>query len=282
MNLPVDQLTPGTIVVLGVPYDASSSFLRGSALAPARIRETLHSGSANWFTELGMNLQSHPGWVDMGDIALPSGSPPWDAITEAASDIYTQGAHPLALGGDHSITFPLVRAAAAHHGPLTILHLDAHPDLYDQLDGERFSHACPFARIMEAGLGSRLVQVGLRTITDQQRAQIERFGVEVIEMSHFRPDLDLKLNGPLYLSLDMDVFDPAFAPGVSHHEPGGMTSRDVLQLLHRLPGPILAADLVEFNPARDLTGITAALGAKMVKEIIGHMLSRPPELAAPD
>lgn len=272
MQLSFESLTPGMIAVLGVPYDASSSFLRGPALAPARIRETFYSNSGNWFTELGVSLHRHPGWSDLGDLELPLESHPFELIEQAAAQVYAKGARPLALGGDHSITFPLVSAAAAHHGPLTILHLDAHPDLYDQLDGDRFSHACPFARIMEAGLAKRLVQVGIRSATEHTRAQVERFGVEVIEMRHFHPKMPFDLDSLLYLSLDIDVFDPSYAPGVSHHEPGGMTSREALDLLHHLPGPIWAADLVEFNPIRDPTGITAALAAKLLKEILGRML----------
>ncbi|MFO7664401.1 MAG: agmatinase [Chloroflexota bacterium] len=259
--------------LLGVPYDANSSFQRGAALAPARIRETLHSGSSNWFTELGVDLQAG-GWVDAGDVVLPPQPGDLPALTEAAGHILEQGGRVLALGGDHSITYPLVRAQARFHGPLTILHIDAHPDLYDSLDGNPFSHACPFARIMEAGLAARLVQVGIRTLNDHQRAQAGRFEVEMIEMGEWSRGRRPVVEGPFYLSLDLDGLDPAYAPGVSHHEAGGLTTREVIDLLHDLPGPILGADLVEYNPLRDPTGITAALAAKLVKEIIGRMSGR--------
>jgi agmatinase len=257
--------------LLGVPFDANSSFLRGAALAPARIRETLHSGSSNWFTEMGVDLAAG-GWADGGDVALPPAPGDLPALTTTVEGILERGDRVLALGGDHSVTYPLVRAHARYFPSLTILHLDAHPDLYDSLDGNRFSHACPFARIMEDGLAARLVQVGIRTLNSQQRDQAERFGVEIIDMRDWsrgrRPDV----SGPFYLSLDLDALDPAYAPGVSHHEPGGLTTREVIDLLHTLPGPLLGADLVEFNPVRDAAGITAAVAAKLVKEILGRMI----------
>ena len=148
------------------------------------------------------------------------------------------------LGGDHAVTYPVVRAVAAIHGPVDILHFDAHPDLYDEFEGRRLSHACPFARIMEEGLARRLVQVGIRTLNAHQRAQAERFGVEIHPMNTFDahsfvPDLA----APAYLSFDLDALDPAFAPGVSHHEPGGLTVRETLDIepigfgpLGRFPG----------------------------------------------
>ena len=169
------------------------------------------------------------------------------------------------------MTYPLVQAHAAVHGPLTILHLDAHSDTYDVFEGNRLSHACPFARIMEAGLARRLVQVGIRTLTPHQRAQTERFGIEVIPMAAW-PAGAISLEGPVYLSLDLDVMDPAFVPGVSHHEPGGASVRDVVRVIQQLRGRLVGADVVELNPSRDLQGVTAMVAAKCVKEIAERML----------
>jgi agmatinase len=262
----------GPVSLLGVPFDANSSFLRGAALAPARIRETLYSGSSNTTTELGFDIGADgAGWIDGGNLILAGEPGDLPAVTGAVEDILRGGGRVLALGGDHSITFPLVRGHASL-APFTLLHLDAHPDLYDSLDGNRFSHACPFARIMEAGLAARLVQVGIRTLNAHQREQAERFGVEIITMKQWVAGARPAVTGPVYLSIDLDALDPAFAPGVSHHESGGLTVREVLDLLHGLPGPIVGADIVEFNPARDPTGITAALAAKLVKEVLGLML----------
>jgi arginase family enzyme len=165
-----------------------------------------------------------------------------------------------------------VRAVAARHTGLTILHIDAHPDLYDEFDGNRRSHACPFARIMEEGLAKRLVQVGVRAMNPHQRAQADRFGVEVIPMREVRPDLALDLSGPVYVSLDLDALDPAYAPGVSHHEPGGLSVRDVLHLLAGVEAPISGADIVEYNPIRDHADMTAMVAVKFYKELVGSML----------
>ena len=186
------------------------------------------------------------------------------------------GGVPLALGGDHSVTYPVIRGLASST-PVTILHIDAHGDLYDEFPlpeagmpsglGDRYSHACPFARIMEEGLCRRLVQVGVRTMTPHLLAQATRFGVEV-----FGPDqcADVpveSLQGPLYVSLDLDGLDPAFAPGVSHPEPGGLSVRDVIRLLHRVRAPIVGGDIVEYNPGNDFRDLTARVAAKLLKEL---------------
>ena len=155
---------------------------------------------------------------------------------------------------------------------MTILHVDAHPDLYDEYDGDRLSHACPFARIMEEGLARRLVQVGIRTMNAQQRAQADRCGVEVIDMRAWSGGARPAVEGPVYISIDLDGIDPAHAPGVSHREPGGLSVRDVLDLVQRTNGPLVGADVVELNPRRDPEGVTAIVAAKLVKELAGRML----------
>jgi arginase family enzyme len=156
---------------------------------------------------------------------------------------------------------------------VNILHFDAHPDLYDNFEDNPWSHASPFARIMEDGLASRLVQVGIRTLSPHLRKQAHRFGVEIHEMK----DLDIKsvgqdFVGPVYISCDLDALDPAFAPGVSHHEPGGLSVRDILGIVQRLPNRIVGADIVEYNPDRDINDMTAMVAAKLLKEIAGKML----------
>ena len=272
----LDHIKPGNVAVVGVPWDGNSSFLTGAALAPPRIRQALHSGETNLSAEDGTDLGTDPRWQDLGDLDLRNGSDPLERIEAAVASLLGRDVRILALGGDHSITYPIMRAYATRYGDLTALHLDAHPDLYDEFEGSRYSHACPFARIMEQGLVKRLVQVGVRTMNPHQREQAGRFGVEVVEMRHFHPGLALNLTGPLYISIDLDVLDPAFAPGVSHHEPGGLSVRQVLRLLQELPVPVVGADIVELNPHRDLVGCTAMVAAKLVKEITSLML-RPAE-----
>jgi len=228
------------------------------------------------YTELGIDLGKTPGWTDIGDLELGRGLDALKRIETTVSAILARDTRVLSLGGDHSITLPIMKAHAKKYKPLTILHVDAHPDTYDVYDGNRFSHACPFARIMEEGLAERLVQVGVRTMNLHQRQQAERFGIEVIEMKDWSTDKVPKLEGPIYLSLDLDGLDPAFAPGVSHHEPGGLSTRDVLRIVHALPADLVGADIVEFNPSRDSVGVTAMVAAKFYKELVGHMLRPTP------
>jgi arginase len=268
----IDQMLPGMVALLGIPSDEGSSYLRGAALAPARIREVLQAGAMNLCAENGADLGSEPRLADLGDLKLGSGAEMPRRVEAAVADVLERGARTLALGGDHAITYPLVRAYAARYRRLNLLHLDAHPDLYDEFDGNRHSHACPFARIMEEGLAARLVQVGIRTANPHQRAQAQRFGVETIEMRAFRPGLELAFDGPLYLSLDLDALDPACAPGVSHVEPGGLTARDAIGLIQGVGAPIVGADIVELNPLRDPSGVTAVVAAKLLKEILARML----------
>ena len=256
--------------LIGVPFDASSSFLRGSAAAPPLIREALHSPAGNKYTERGGDLSQ---LADAGDLDLPGDPANARVVIQAGIEhSLATGFAPIALGGDHSITYPILRAIAQKHKGVTILHIDAHGDLYDDFDGDRFSHACPFARIMEEKLCARLVQVGIRTLTPHQREQIKRFDVDTVEMQHFAGGARPAVSGPVYLSIDIDGIDPAFAPGVSHREPGGLSVRDVLSMIHSLRGPIVGADVVEFNPARDLGGVTASVTAKIVREIAGTIL----------
>ena len=126
---------------------------------------------------------------------------------------------------------------------------------------------------MEEGLAGRLVQVGIRTATAHQREQVARFGVEMIEMRDFRASFVPEFDTPVYISFDIDALDPAFAPGVSHREPGGLSTRQALDLIGRLRAPVLGADVVEFNPRMDSSGMTAMVCAKLVKEIAGRMLA---------
>jgi agmatinase len=268
----IEKLSPGDIAVLGIPFDKNSSYRQGPALAPNRIIEALFSESTHLWTEGGTDLGSTSGWYTLEDLIIIDNEKVFDKIESAIGKILNRKARLISLGGDHSITYPILRGYGRAYPGLSILQLDAHPDLYDELYGNRFSHACPFARIMEEKLAKRLVQVGIRTITDHQREQADRFGVEIIEMREINKVEALTFEGPVYLSLDMDCIDPAFAPGVSHHEPGGMSTRHVLSIIQNLSGDLVGADIVEFNPERDPLGITAMTAGKLLKETIGRMM----------
>ena len=253
--------------LIGLPTDSHSSFLRGPAQAPDAIRAALSSDHGNMATEAGAELGLDIALEDLGNLQLEESADDFDRIREAALAAASAGARPLFLGGDHMVTNPIVAGLAEIHGPVNILHFDAHPDLYDDFEGDPLSHASPFARIMERSHATRLVQVGIRTLNAHCRQQAERFGVEVVEMRHFAADAVPIPAAPLYVSIDLDALDPAFAPGVSHHEPGGLSVRDILSVLHRIEGPIVGADVVEYNPTRDINGMTAVVAAKFVKEL---------------
>jgi|SRR5579872_499244 len=261
----------GLPTLVGIPFDGQSSYLRGAAEAPSKIREALGCDASNKWTELGVDLGSSGSYADAGDLVF-SDKDAFEVIEAGVGKLIDEGKRPVSLGGDHSITYPLVKALAKRCRELTIFHFDAHPDLYDEFEGNRLSHACPFARIMESGLAKRLVQVGIRTINRHQREQAEKFGVEVVEMRLLPAYAKVKASGPVYITFDMDVLDPAFAPGISHREPGGMTVREAIAHLHAIQGNIVGADIVEYNPVRDIDGLTATMAAKMVKEILGKMI----------
>lgn len=258
--------------LIGLPYDASSSFLRGPALAPARIREELHSSQSNGCSESGLRVVGDDGIGDVGDLVLPAHGEARSMIESGVRALIESGGRPLSLGGDHSVSYPVLRAVGPLVPNLTILQIDAHPDLYGDFEGDRFSHACPFARIMEERLAAQLVQVGIRTMNALQRAQAERFGVRVIDMRAWVAGERPELRGPLYVSIDMDGVDPAFVPGVSHREPGGLTVREVVSMIQSLPGPIVGADVVELNPTQDTSGASATVAAKLVRELASRMI----------
>ena len=261
------------VALLGIGSDHHSSFLRGAAEAPALIRESMFCPSSNSSSETGVNVLSPEIFVDLGDIQFPDDEEPIEVIEQTIFNLMQSERVPMILGGDHAITYPIVKALSSQHQNLTILHFDAHPDLYDEFEGNRYSHACPFARIMELGSVNRLLQFGIRTANEHQRAQIAKFGVECHDMMYLQQhDVKLNVRGPVYISIDIDCLDPAFAPGVSHREPGGMSVRDVLAIIQQLCNQdcqVIGADVVEYNPSRDWDNMTSVVAAKCVKELIG-------------
>ncbi len=265
---------PGDAVLLGAPWDEGSSYLKGAAQAPARIAVTMLSAARNLACESGIDLGSDRRFHVLGELTLAAGQGGLEALERQVESILEAGAHPLVLGGDHSISAAILRPVGRHFPGLTLVQIDAHPDLYDEFEGDRESHACPMARIMEEGRVGRLVQVGIRASTPHQAEQAERFGVECLPEGRWSAaGLDaLDIDGPVYLTLDLDGLDPAFAPGVSHPEPGGPSSRQVIDIIQNLPGQLIGADLVELNPLRDTGDLTAIVAAKLAKEMLAKML----------
>ena len=263
-----DSIRSGDIVLLGIPFDKYSSYLPGAAGGPPAIRRALFCPSSNLCSENLVDLGLLSQLKDMGD--LPENR--FELIEPEIRDIIKKGGRVIALGGDHAITYPIIKAYQEVFSRLSIIHLDAHPDLYHDFEGNPLSHASPFARIMEEEKIDRLIQVGIRTSNPHLQEQVERFGVESFSMNTLSANPMLSFDGPVYLSLDLDVLDPAYAPGVSHMEPGGMSTREVIHFIQSLKLDLVGADIVEMNPSRDYLDMTAMAAAKLLKELVPVML----------
>jgi agmatinase len=270
---PLSEHPDYKIAILGVPFDEKSSYLRGAAQGPAAVRAVSTGKCYCGYTELGVNLEEDTVLVDLGDVDTSGDMDKSFALIEKdVAAILAKGAAPIVIGGDHSITYPVLKAFAQTFKPLDVLHFDAHPDLYEDLYGDRLSHACPFARVLDDGLAAGVVQVGVRAITAAHRAKALKHGVRMVEMKDIDGPLHLRFANPVYVSFDLDALDPAYAPGVSHHEPGGLTTRQALQVIQSLKGRIVGLDVVELNPSRDPAAITAAAAFKIIKETAGRIV----------
>lgn len=268
-TLNLERITPGSVSVIGYPFDRNYSYLPGTGQGPRCIFEALHNDSSNTSTESVRDLSREEGFIECG-IAEVNQYFEMESLTRS---ILERGTRPIFLGGEHSVTYPIIKAFAPFYPDLAIIHFDAHPDLYDDFDGNPYAHGCPFARIMEEGLCNRLIQIGIRTINPHQKEQAERFGVETLDMKQLTRNLPLlKIDQPVYISLDLDVLDPAFAPGISHYEPGGMSVRDVITMIQGIDARVVGADIVELNPTRDFNDMTAMVAAKFLKEVADKML----------
>ncbi len=258
------------LTVLGLPTDRNSSYLRGPARAPGVIREAMFSDMGHLTAEDGTDLSAD--FARFRDLPLQESERDHVAIESAAADAFAQGPA-LFVGGDHYVTWPILMGLKAALRPAPhIVHFDAHSDTYPDYGGNRFSHASPFARILEAELCASLTQVGVRTLNAVQLGQVERYGVRVAHPDEIADVLDDLPDGDVYVSFDLDGLDPAFAPGVSHHEPGGLSVRETLSVIRSIPGRVIGADVVEYNPDRDINAMTAAVCVKLMKELGARML----------
>ncbi len=261
------------IAIFGIPYDEKSCYLRGAAKGPQAIRAASTSKAINAWTELGVNLEEDGIMVDLGDVDVSGDYKTVSSrVEKKVLGVLEKDAVPIILGGDHSISFPVVKALAQKFSPLDIIHFDAHPDLYEELYGDRYSHGCPFTRIMEESLAQNLVQVGIRAATGEHKERAAQYGVRMIEMKDIQENLSLEFSNPLYISFDMDALDPSAAPGVSHHEPGGLSTRQAIRILQALKAEIVGLDVVEVNAERDASGITASAAVKIVREMAGKIV----------
>ena len=289
-RLPTTDAVPRwEIAVVGVPFDGGTTYRPGARFGPAAVRQ----GSRllrPYNPAVGALPFELAQVVDAGDVACtPFG--PEEAVTQIAAaveSLLAGGGRLVAIGGDHTVALPLLRATSARHGPLALVHFDAHLDTWDVYFGQRFTHGSPFRRAWEEGLLRRdhSVHVGLRgplySSTDlvddagMGFAQIttddvaERGVAEVLERV-----LERVGDTPLYVSVDIDVLDPAHAPGTGTPEAGGLTSRELLSLVRGLaPARIVGADVVEVSPAYDHAEITAVAASHVIYELLTAMALR--------
>eukprot|EP01038_Epipyxis_sp_PR26KG_P004417 gene4417-6244_t len=271
--------------LIGIEEDRNGSYLRGPSKAPNKIREAIAIASSNTYCEYGYDTDKF--LQDIGNIDIPTISDSPALIKSIHSTIFNtmqNGFKPLIfLGGDHSITFPIIKTITQFlPTPVTIVHFDAHPDIYPNFENNPSSHASPFARILEdPSLCHKLISVGIRTVNDIQREQWIKYNVSVIEAKDFPSKGNeikdfltqfISEDTSVYISIDLDVIEPGLAPGISHPEAGGLSVRQLVDAIHSIPGKIIGADIVEYNPDRDINNITAAVASKLVKEVVGQMI----------
>jgi len=262
---------PARVVLLGAPLDVTVSYRPGTRRGPAAIRQ------ASWDLEefslyQERDLSAVP-FADLGDLALPAGGVgrALERIGAALSELVRQEKIPLVLGGEHLLTLPAVRALAARYPDLTVLQFDAHADLRPEYEGEELSHATVMRQIAAFLPPERLYQFGIRSATREElkyaRTHTHFFPSDLADPLHrVRAELDGR---PLYLTIDLDVFDPAFAPGVGTPEPGGIGVREALAALSLLKGlHLVGVDIVEACPPFDPSERTAALAALLVRELL--------------
>ena len=281
------DLTAADVAIVGVPYDGATSYRSGARFGPRAIRE---QSLLLWGYNNALNVAPFEKLriIDFGDVNVV----PVDvlatqqAIESEVGKVVSAGVKVIALGGDHSISLPLLRAQAAKFGPLAVVHFDAHPDTWNTEFGDhRFSHGTPFRRAIEEGLvdTAAYVQVGIRgpTAGPQDYADAIRLGARMITLDEalergltavVEEIVSVVGSRPTYVTLDIDAVDLAFAPGTGTPEVGGFSSHQMLQLVRGLAGlNVVGADVVEVAPAYDQSQITAILAANLVFELLSIM-----------
>jgi len=274
--------------VLGVPYDEGSGFRPGTRFGPRAIRESslryaffgLGPGKRGyWDLDLGRRRLTQLRLVDCGDVDIVAldleGN--FQRITGAVATLVAQGAMPIILGGDHSITFPAVRGLQ-HDGPLSLVHIDAHLDYRDDVGGIRLGHGCPIRRIAELPFVQEIVTLGIRGLrTDEDDLQAARArGNRVVTAAAIRQAgvaaalAQVPPAERIYVTFDIDALDPGVAAGTGTPDPGGLSYPEVRDLLQGIArkGEVVGFDLVEVNPWLDPTGVTPLIAAQLIIEFL--------------
>ncbi|MFQ5709998.1 MAG: agmatinase [bacterium] len=264
------------LVFVGLPDDSQSSFRRGSAKAPARIRAAYDGYCYNATTEAGVDLQGKV--ADFGDMLSEES---WQQTAASyrtfVCTLLVARKVPFFAGGDHAVTVPVVAALATLKRPVHVIQFDAHPDLYPVYEGTGDSHACVAARLLEMKHVASVTQIGIRASNAEQAEALVQYPhrlrqYEARDLTGDLPALPhIPAGAAVYLTIDLDAFDPAFAPGVAHPVPGGLTPRQVLNFLQRLDWQVVGADVVEVNPELDLNDRTAILAARLLHQVMGSV-----------
>lgn len=254
--------------LFGVPYDGTTSFRPGTRFGPAAIRE-VSSGLETYCPQLDADLEELA-FADLGAVAIPFGAPEpvVAAVRRATEAVLELGLRPLMLGGEHSISSGAVAAVAARHPELVLVQLDAHADLRDHWLGTRHSHACAMRRCLEVLPSGRLLQMAIRSGTREEFAELRRER-RLVAGAAIGEALRPLRGAPLYLTVDLDWFDPAVLPGTGTPEPGGFLWGDFAALVEELRHHrLVAADVVELAPQLDTSGVSAVLAAKVVRSLL--------------
>jgi agmatinase len=284
MRLPHVESPVGLDVALcGIPFDGGCSYRSGARIGPRHVREQ-SSLIRPWNPVLKVHPFERLRVADCGDVdVVPiSIERTHAAIQQRIETVVAAGARPLCVGGDHSITLPILRALAGRHGPLGVVHFDAHPDTWDEYFGSKLFHGTPFRRAVEEGLidTRRMIQVGIRgpLYGPEDFAFHDEHGIEVLRIEPIKEQglawatgrLARLRGGPLYCSFDIDALDPAYAPATGTPEVGGLTSWEALALVRSLVGTsLVGADVVEVSPPYDGPGqITSLLAANLAFELL--------------
>jgi agmatinase len=283
MLLPAADTPAGLdVALLGIPYDGGTSYRSGARFGPRAVREQ-SSLIRPWNPVLKVHPFERLRVADCGDVdVVPiSIERTHEAIERRIADVVAAGARPLSVGGDHSVTLPILRALARRHGPLAVVHFDAHPDTWDEYFGSKLFHGTPFRRAIEEGLidARRMIQVGIRgpLYGPEDFEFHDVHGIEVLRIEPIKEQglawaagrLARLRGAPLYCSFDIDAVDPAYAPATGTPEVGGLSSWEALTLVRALAGcTLVGADVVEVSPPYDGPGqITALLAANIAFEL---------------
>jgi agmatinase len=269
-----DDFDRAQAVIYGMPMDWTVSFRPGSRFGPARIRESslVHEEYSHYL----QRELSEVTYFDVGDIPLPFGNAEksLQCIRQFVRKVLDAGKFPLGLGGEHLVTWPVVEEVYRAYPDLAVIHIDAHADLRTDYEGEIYSHATPLRKIAERIGGENLYQFGIRSMTKEEvmytgEAGIHFYPFDVVEpLKQCLPELKGR---PVYVTIDIDALDPAHAPGTGTPEPGGITTREMLQAIHAIARSevrVVGADLVEVAPCYDHSEQTPILAAKLVREML--------------